>query len=113
MTEKEHATGRRRYRSREEADELAAEFETSGLRRREFCERRNVALNTLSRYVKRHREQWAAAAVEPHWVTVKVAEAETAGSGLRVALGGNRRIEVERGFDAATLVQLVTTLERF
>jgi len=31
---------------------------------------------------------------------------------LSVALGGVRRIEVERGFDAATLEQLVAALER-
>ena len=35
-----------------------------------------------------------------------------ASSGLTVALAGGRRIEVGRGFDARTLVQLVGVLER-
>jgi hypothetical protein len=33
-------------------------------------------------------------------------------SGLAVALGGGRRIEVARRFDARTLAQLVSVLER-
>jgi hypothetical protein len=111
MTEKECAKQRRRYRSRAEADQLAAEFESSGLTQREFCERRGVALKSLARYLRRYRGQSVAAAAEPHWVSVEVAGAEAAGSGLRVALPGGRRIEVERGFDAATLGRLVLSLE--
>ena len=113
MTEEEHAKARRRYRSREEADELAAEFEASGLTRREFCEGREVSLNSLVRYVKRWRQQQAHAGGIQRWMAVEIAEPDTRDSGLSVALCGGRRIEVERGFDAATLVQLVTTLERF
>jgi len=33
-------------------------------------------------------------------------------SGLAVVLGSGRRIEVERGFDAGTLGQLLSVLER-
>jgi len=109
MTEKECANGRRRYRSREEADRLAAEFAASGLTQREFCEGRGVALKSLARYLKRYREQTVAA--EPHWMTVEVTTPETLDSGLRVALRGGRRIELDRGFDAATLRRLVVSLE--
>lgn len=34
------------------------------------------------------------------------------GSGLAIVLEGRRRIEVARGFDSATLVQLLGVLER-
>jgi hypothetical protein len=42
----------------------------------------------------------------------KPAPATAAASGLAVALEKGRRIEVERGFDAATLEQLLPVLER-
>ena len=38
--------------------------------------------------------------------------AKVAGSGVALSLAGGRRIEVGRGFDAATLVQLLGLLER-
>ena len=110
MTERECASGRRRYRSRKEAEQLAAEFEGSGLRQEEFCERNDVSRNALARYVKRYRRREADAG--QRWVGVEVAASGATGSGLSVALGGGRRIEVGRGFDAATLRQLVTALEQ-
>jgi transcriptional regulator with XRE-family HTH domain len=55
MTERECANGRRRYRSRKEAEQLAAEFEGSGLTQEEFCERNDVSRKALARYVKRQR----------------------------------------------------------
>ena len=114
MTEKTSAPGRRRYRNRAEADELAAEFEASGLRQREFSERRGLPVKTLARYVKRYRQRPVEAEGTPRWVAVEIAESGpgTNRSGLSVELGGGRRIEVGRGFDAATLRQLVTVLER-
>ncbi len=112
MTEGVCANGRRRYRSRQEADELAAEFETSGLTRREFCERRDVSLNSLARYIKRFREQPAEADGTPRWVAVEIPEPGTTQSRLSVVVRGGRRIEVGREFDAVTLLQLVTTLEK-
>ena len=114
MTEEACAAGRRRYRSRAEAEELAAEFEASGLTQREFSERRGLPVKTLARYVKRYRQRPAEAELTPRWVAVEIGERESAAmrSGLSVVLGGVRRIEVERGFDAATLEQLVAALER-
>ena len=104
---------RRRYRTRAEADELAAEFEASGLTQREFCERRGVPVKTLARYVKRYRQRPAEAEGTPRWVAVEIAESDPGAirSGLSVVLGGGRRIEMGRGFDEATLRQLVAALE--
>lgn len=114
MGEESSAPVRRRYRSRVEADELAAEFEASGLTQQEFCKRRGVPVKTLARYVRRFRQRPAEAAGRPRWVAVELAESEPAasGSGLSVVLGGGWRIEIGRGFDEATLRQLVTALER-
>ncbi len=114
MDEKASAPVRRRYRSRAEADELAAEFEASGLTQREFCGRRGVEVKTLARYVKRFRQRPAEAEGRPQWVAVELSERESSASssGLWVELGGRRRIEVGRGFDEATLRQLMAALER-
>jgi len=114
MTENASAPGRRRYRTRAEAEVLAAEFEASGLTQREFSERRDLPVKTLARYVKRYRQRPAEAEGAPRWVAVEMAESEPGAgrSGLWVELGGGRRIAVGRGFDEATLRQLVTALER-
>ena len=105
----------RRRRSRAEAGQLVAEYETSGLSQIEFCRKQGVSLATLARYRKRRAQGGAAAG--DRWVAVEVAvgrprlESE-AGSGLAVALPGGRRIEVGCGFDARTLAQLLGVLER-
>ena len=110
MTERQSRTGRRRYRTREEAEQVAAEFEASGLTREEFCERNEVTLNSLARYVRK-RLEGAGAAVG--FVPVEIASTETRVAELSVLLRGARRVEVRRGFDTATLQQLIAALERF
>jgi hypothetical protein len=105
----------RRRRSRTEAADLVAEYETSGLSRIEFCRNHRLSLSTFQRYWKRRRAQAEAEGVNLLRVELcgerpVVSKAE--GSGLAVALTGGRRIEVARGFDAATLLQLVGLLER-
>jgi len=94
---------------------LVAEYEASGLSRVEFCRRHGVSLATLARYRKRQAQ--GSPAGGNRWVEVKVSGGRAVldggtGSGLTVALAGGRRIEVGRGFDAHTLVQLLGVLER-
>ena len=103
-----------RRRSRQEVDQLVAEYESSGLSRQAFCRERGVRLSTLDRYRTRRKRQGPAGsnallAVE---VTGR-APASLAGTGsaLAVALRGGRRIEVGRGFDTSALEQLVRVLE--
>ena len=112
MTSKESGRQRRQHRSRTEADQLAAEFEASGLSREEFCRQREIAMKTLARYVVRYRKQNAAGSQLQRWVAVEVAGARDGGGELSVLLSGGRRIEVKPGFDAGTLRQLVAVLER-
>jgi hypothetical protein len=103
---------RRRHRSRAEADDLAAEYEASGLSREEFCRQKDVPLKTLARFVTRYRKQKAAGNAPQRWVAVEVAGRNGCGSELAVLLTGGRRIEVKRGFDGDTLRQLVAVLEQ-
>jgi hypothetical protein len=92
---------------------LVAEYEVSGLSRVEFCRKQGLSLATLARYRKRQGQGQAVGS----WLAVEVKGATPVGagggsSGLAVALAGGRRIEVERGFDAPTLVKLLGVLER-
>jgi hypothetical protein len=104
-----------RRRSRAEAEQVASEYEGSGLSRVEFCRKHGLSLATLARYRKRQAQGKAERG--NRWVTVEVSGASSArehrgSSGLAVALPGGRRIEVGRGFDSRTLVQLLGALER-
>jgi|SRR5215204_3625814 hypothetical protein len=110
MTERQSRTGIRRYRSRVEAEQLAAEFQASGLTRREFCEGQRVALNTLNRYLSRYSRRETDDA--PELVQVEVAEPGGFRAEVTVVLGRGRRVEVARGFDSVTLQQVVSVLER-
>jgi hypothetical protein len=113
MTTKTCQTGVvRRYRSRSEAAALVDEFAASGLTRQQFCERNEVALNTLSRYISRYGRGTAADNAQP-LIRIDVAEPAGFHSELAIVLRRDRRIEVGKGFDAATLEQVVRVLERF
>ena len=95
----------------------SAEFEASGLSRGEFCRNRGLKVSTLDAYRKRRRQAQREATGAARWVAVQVSGArqpdgDAPRSGLAVVLGSGRRIEVERGFDAGTLGQLLSVLER-
>jgi hypothetical protein len=105
----------RRRRSRAEAEQLVAEYETGGLSRVEFCRKQGLSLATLARYRKRRAQSNPTPG--DGWVAVEVSGGHPrlesgANSGLAVALPGGRRIEVGCRFDARTLAQLLGVLER-
>jgi hypothetical protein len=104
----EEQVGRRgRRRSRAEAGQVVTEYEASGLSRQEFCLKHGL---TLDRYRKR-RVQTQEASGSNQWVAVELSGVSGPGSALAVVLLSGRRIEVNRGFDATTLGQLVRLLE--
>ncbi len=105
----------RRRRSRAEAEQLVAEYEASGLSCVEFCQKQGLSLASLGRYRTRHKQ--VKAVPGSRWVAVEMSGAGAARSGsersgLAVALPGGRRIEVDHGFDAHTLAELLNVLER-
>ena len=109
MTERQSRTGIRRYRSRTEAAQLAAEFRASGLTRREFAAQHRVALNTLNRYISRYSGERAD---KPRLLQVEVTKSDSNESGVAVLLACGRRVALAKGFDAATLAEAVSVLER-
>jgi hypothetical protein len=101
-----------RHRSRQEADQLAAEYEASGLTREEFCVQRNVPLKSLCRYVSRYRKERTSNQQGPRLLPVEVMGTGGDGVALTVVLAHRRRIEVKPGFDGGTLRQLMAVLEQ-
>jgi hypothetical protein len=103
-------------------ERLAGLYRTSGMGRTEFCGSHGLGLSTLTRYLKRQKDRESAAGgkgvEQSRLVAVELASEVTMASvdespgGLTVLLSNRRRVEVSRGFDAATLAQLVTVLER-
>jgi hypothetical protein len=108
-------------RGRVEIERLAGLYRTNGMGRSEFCRSHGMALSTLNRHLKKQNRQSQAGsngAEQSRLVPVELASAvATVSAGecpgaLTVLLSNRRRVEVGRGFDAATLSQLVTVLER-
>jgi len=94
---------------------LVAEFEASGLSQVSFCQSRGLSRATLARCRKRLRGVGSEIVEGSRWVAVEVSGSGVGNggdSGLVLAVGGGRRIEVGRGFDPPTLVQLLSVLER-
>ena len=109
-------------RGRAEIERLAGLYRASGMGRSEFCRSHGMGLSTLTRYLKKQQdrqspvgsnsvEQSRLVAVELTGPVAAVSAGEVPGV-LTVLLSNRRRVEVGRGFDAATLAQLVTVLER-
>src|ERR1017187_5447563 len=108
-------------RSRAEIERLAGLYRARGMGRREFCRSHGLALSTLNRHLKKQQnrqnptgsngvEQRHLVAVELAGPLATVSVDESPGA-LTVLLSNRRRVEVGRGFDAATLAQLVIVLE--
>jgi len=115
MNKNQVVQGRRR-RSSEEVTRLVLEFKASGLRRKEFCLARGIALSTLRRHLKDRCLDQGVAKTGSRLVAVELAKREPnrdAGTacGLEVLLCAGRRIAVRQQFDSETLGRLVKVLE--
>jgi hypothetical protein len=115
MNENQEVETRKR-RTRGEVKRLVAEFEASGIQRKEFCRIRGIALSTLQRHLKRHGSGVGRAKAGHRLVAVELSEQEPKRNSqracaLEVVLPGGRRIEVRREFDSATLGRVVKVLE--
>jgi transposase-like protein len=92
-------------RSREEKQRLIEEFESSGLRRQEFCQQHGIRVGTLD-YWRRtcggHRQEL---------VEIKLAAGETE-PGFTLSLSNGRRIESRWEFSEAGLSSLIRVAEQ-
>ena len=109
-------------RSRGEIERLVAEYGASGMGRAEFCRSQGLALSTLGRHLRKQRSKpndvrskgvarVQLMPVEVAAPVVSMADGEVSATRIVLWIKG-RRVEVGRGFDAETLAELVTVLER-
>ena len=115
MNENQEVKTRKR-RSREEVKRLVAEFEASGIPQNEFCRSRGIVVSTLQRHLKRHGSAVGKAKAGNRLVAIELSGQEPKRNSqracaLEVVLPGDRRIEVRREFDSATLGRVVKVLE--
>jgi len=91
------------------SEQVVADYERSGLRRREYCEQHGIALTTLDYHVRRRRMIRAAAKLVAVTVTpAPTAAGEASGEpGFTLVLGNGRRIETSWSFDDNQLARLI------
>jgi hypothetical protein len=103
-------------RTQEEIRQIVAEFATSGMQQIEFCRSRGISRSTLDRHLRKQRAQYQGSRAGNRLLAVEVRAASGSSAdnrgGLVVALTSGRRIEVNRGFDAATLERLLMVLDK-
>jgi hypothetical protein len=93
---------------------LAAQFEHSGMSRREFCKRHGLALTTLDYYRYRERRKKAGSPVSVRLLPVNVRSGDgpVNRDSVAVVLANGRRIEFRQEFTEAELAQLLRTVEQ-
>ena len=89
---------------------LAAQFESSGMSRREFCKHHGLALTTLDYY--RYRERRKKGHVRLLSVKVATESRSVVRDGIAVVLANGRRIEFRQEFTETELAQLLRTVEQ-
>ena len=106
----------RRRRSAAEIERLGGLYQSSGLRKSEFCRHHGMSLSTLSRYLQERQKSRSGGegGGQSRLVSVELAASDTVVSVglLTLLLSKGRRVEVGCGFDAETLARLVSVLER-
>ncbi|HWO36256.1 MAG TPA: hypothetical protein VNO32_46290 [Candidatus Acidoferrum sp.] len=85
----------------------------------EFCGSRGISRSTLDRHLRKQRAQDQGSRAGNRLLAVEIrtargssASSSSSSSGLVVGLSGGRRIEVNQGFDGATLERLLTVLDK-
>jgi transposase-like protein len=89
----------------ENIQRIVGEFQHSGLRRREFCEQRGIAVSTLD-YWRRKAQAYST----PQLLEVEVTTSESA-PGFALHLANGRRIESSWRFSDAELARLIRVVE--
>ena len=86
------------------------EWESSGLRRREFCQQRGIALTTFDYWRREHAVKRRNQARLPRMVAVKVDNVEPAPY-FTLSLANGRRIECSWRFGEVELARLIRIAE--
>jgi hypothetical protein len=93
-----------------EMRQMLEEYAASGLRRREFCQQRGMALTTFDYWRREHAVQQRIQGRRPRMVAVKVANADPPPN-FALSLANGRRIECSWRFADAELARLIRIAE--
>ena len=110
------------FSSLDYGEQLVIRYRASGLTRKEFAERFGISVSTLAYYVRRERKATLPAGFTPNRIVPVdlVASDEkpssqgagsTFSSGVAIRLANGRAVEVQRGFDAQLLCDVLAVLE--
>jgi transposase-like protein len=89
----------------EQRQRVVADFEQSGLSRREYCAKHRLSVSTLDNWRRR-----VGATRHKQFVRVELSHARLPGR-LSLVLTNGRRIETETGFDERELTRLIRAAE--
>ncbi len=95
-----------RRRSPAEIENIVAQFEASGLSRRDFAKRKGIGVGSLARWLQRQPTTPNA----PKFVRVVPAAAPTPPSWFELALPDGRRLRIPAGCDETALRSLLGVL---
>src|SRR5229473_7026068 len=117
MTEEHGVRIRHRRHSAEEVQQLLAEFENSEMTAGEFCQRQGLCRSTLYRYLslsrsgkkwhKRSKKVATTSQILPVELAPKSQTRQEGNGSFGLVLASGYKIEVQRGFDEATLERLL------
>ena len=77
-----------------------------------FCRERGISTSLLYRWRQRCPDEPVPTASAGGFVELRPVDRPAAGSGVAVVVDGSWRLEVEPGFDAATLEQVLACVQR-
>ena len=104
---------RRPRRPQEQIAQLVSEYAASGLSRSAFCQKHQLALATLTRYLPQARTASVASTHPASFLAVELENTpRLPDSGVALLLPGGRRLTLQRGFCPDTLRQVLSALER-
>ena len=102
-------------------EQLVLRYRASGLTRREFARQADISVSTLDYYVRREGKASPPVALAPNRILpVDLIAPEETGpqesvpvtsAGIAIRLANGRMVEVERGFDAELLLDVLSVLE--
>ena len=109
------------FESFDYGEQLVMRYRVSGLTRKEFAGQADISVSTLDYYVRRERKASLPTGFAPNRILpVDLSAPEETGpqenvpapsASIRLRLANGRMVEVERGFDAELLLDLLVVLE--
>lgn len=102
------STRHRIRRTREQIQTLIGEYRTAGLSAREFAQARQIALSTLTNWLRRHRPS-----AEPRWIEVSPPPGSMPPTEVvSIRFTDGLSIDLRPGFEAAPVAQLISLLRQ-